>query len=69
MKRLFSHWTRSALEVAFLALATTAGASTATDPLPCWNDGGTKSATIEFMWPWTETVYGVPPDQVVGSSI
>jgi len=24
---------------------------------------------IEFMRPWTETVYGVPPDQVVGSSI
>ena len=24
---------------------------------------------IEFMRPWTEAVYGVPPDQVVGSSI
>lgn len=24
---------------------------------------------IEFMRPWTEQVYGVPPDQVVGSSI
>ncbi len=24
---------------------------------------------IEFMRPWTEKVYGVPPDQVVGSSI
>jgi hypothetical protein len=24
---------------------------------------------IEFMRPWTERVYGVPPDQVVGSSI
>lgn len=24
---------------------------------------------IEFMRPWTESVYGVPPDQVVGSSI
>jgi hypothetical protein len=23
---------------------------------------------IEFMRPWTETVYGVPPEQVVGSS-
>jgi len=24
---------------------------------------------VEFMRPWTEEVYGVPPDQVVGSSI
>jgi len=24
---------------------------------------------IEFMRPWTETVYGIPPGQVVGSSI
>ena len=24
---------------------------------------------IEFMRPWTETVYGIPPEQVVGSSI
>jgi phosphoglycolate phosphatase-like HAD superfamily hydrolase len=24
---------------------------------------------IEFMRPWTEQVYGIPPDQVVGSSI
>lgn len=24
---------------------------------------------VEFMRPWTETVYGVPPEQVVGSSI
>ncbi len=24
---------------------------------------------IEFMRPWTETVYGVPPEQVIGSSI
>ena len=24
---------------------------------------------IEFMRPWTERVYGVPPEQVIGSSI
>lgn len=24
---------------------------------------------IEFMRPWTETAYGIPPEQVVGSSI
>jgi hypothetical protein len=24
---------------------------------------------IEFMRPWTDTVYGIPPEQVVGSSI
>ena len=24
---------------------------------------------IEFMRPWTEQVYGIPPEQVVGSSI
>jgi len=24
---------------------------------------------IEFMRPWTERIYGVPPDQVIGSSI
>ena len=24
---------------------------------------------VEFMRPWTEKVYGVPPEQVVGSSI
>ncbi len=24
---------------------------------------------IEFMRPWTEKVYGIPPDQVIGSSI
>jgi phosphoglycolate phosphatase-like HAD superfamily hydrolase len=24
---------------------------------------------IDFMRPWTETVYGIPPEQVVGSSI
>jgi hypothetical protein len=24
---------------------------------------------VEFMRPWTERVYGIPPEQVVGSSI
>jgi hypothetical protein len=24
---------------------------------------------IEFMRPWTKTVYGIPPEQVLGSSI
>lgn len=24
---------------------------------------------LEFMRPWTESVYGIPPDQVIGSSI
>ena len=24
---------------------------------------------IEFMRPWTEEVYGIPPEQVIGSSI
>ena len=24
---------------------------------------------IEFMRPWTEAVYGIPPEQVIGSSI
>lgn len=24
---------------------------------------------IEFMRPWTETIYGIPPEQVIGSSI
>jgi hypothetical protein len=24
---------------------------------------------IEFMWPWTEEVYGIPPEQVVGTKI
>ena len=24
---------------------------------------------IEFMRPWTEKVYGIPPEQVVGSSV
>ncbi|MBK5967007.1 hypothetical protein CCR95_23790 [Thiocystis minor] len=24
---------------------------------------------VEFMRPWTETVYGIPPEQVIGSSI
>ena len=24
---------------------------------------------IEFMRPWTERIYGIPPDQVIGSSI
>jgi hypothetical protein len=24
---------------------------------------------VEFMWPWTEGIYGIPPEQVVGSSI
>ncbi|MBP2312640.1 HAD family hydrolase [Azospirillum soli] len=24
---------------------------------------------VEFMRPWTETIYGIPPEQVVGSSI
>ena len=24
---------------------------------------------IEFMRPWTEKVYGIPPEQVIGSSI
>ena len=28
-----------------------------------------SGAGIEFMRPWTESVYGVPPEQVVGSSI
>jgi hypothetical protein len=24
---------------------------------------------IEFMRPWTERIYGIPPEQIVGSSI
>ena len=24
---------------------------------------------IEFMRPWTEQIYGIPPEQVIGSSI
>ncbi len=30
--------------------------------------GGEHSGGIEFMRPWTEKVYGIPPEQVVGSS-
>jgi hypothetical protein len=33
-------------------------------PLPFIVSGG----GIEFMRPWTEKVYGIPPEQVVGSS-
>ncbi len=29
----------------------------------------TSGASIEFMRPWTEEVYGIPPEQVIGSSI
>ena len=29
----------------------------------------TSGGGIEFMRPWTEEVYGIPPEQVVGSSI
>ncbi|MGB5407421.1 MAG: hypothetical protein WBN08_05560 [Thiogranum sp.] len=52
------------------------------DPLPSWNDGASKQAItrfvktyivsgggIEFMRPWAGRVYGIPPEQVVGSSI
>jgi len=28
-----------------------------------------SGAGIEFMRPWTESVYGIPPEQVIGSSI
>ena len=27
-----------------------------------------SGGSIEFMRPWTEKVYGIPPEQVVGSS-
>ena len=49
MKRLISKWTRGALAVVFLALAATAGAAAATDPLPSWNDGKTKQSIVEFV--------------------
>jgi phosphoglycolate phosphatase-like HAD superfamily hydrolase len=29
----------------------------------------TSGGGIEFMRPWTESVYGIPPEQVIGSSI
>ena len=29
----------------------------------------TSGGGIEFMRPWTENVYGIPPEQVIGSSI
>lgn len=29
----------------------------------------TSGGGIEFMRPWTETVYGIPPEQVIGSMI
>lgn len=29
----------------------------------------TSGGGIEFMRPWTEAVYGIPPEQVIGSSI
>ncbi len=28
-----------------------------------------SGGSIEFMRPWAETVYGIPPEQVIGSSI
>ncbi len=28
-----------------------------------------SGGTVEFMRPWTETIYGIPPDQVVGSTL
>ncbi|MFT6317640.1 MAG: hypothetical protein ACJAWG_002282 [Candidatus Azotimanducaceae bacterium] len=36
------------------------------------NDFKTYSVSgggIEFMRPWTEKVYGIPPEQVIGSSV
>jgi hypothetical protein len=43
----------------------------------CWSTSGrngfatfiVSGGGIEFMRPWTEEVYGIPPEQVVGSSI
>jgi hypothetical protein len=29
----------------------------------------TSGGGIEFMRPWTESIYGIPPEQVIGSSI
>jgi hypothetical protein len=29
----------------------------------------TSGGGIEFMRPWTERVYGIPPEQIIGSSI
>jgi len=42
--------------------------------LTCLRENGFKTyivsgGGIEFMRPWTEKVYGIPPEQVVGSSI
>ena len=31
--------------------------------------GKASGGGVEFMRPWTEKVYGVPPEQVIGSSI
>jgi len=42
--------------------------------LTCLRDNGftvwiASAGGIEFMRPWTERVYGIPPEQVIGSSI
>jgi hypothetical protein len=34
-----------------------------------WSEGIVSGGGVEFMRPWTEKVYGIPPEQVVGSSI
>lgn len=59
--------------VATLVLATVCRAAPASDPLASWADGPAKAGIvsgggIDFMRPWTHRVYGIPPEQVVGSS-
>ena len=36
---------------------------------PDTSDTAVSGGGIEFMRPWTEAVYGIPPEQVIGSSI
>jgi hypothetical protein len=63
-----------AVLIGALVLATTvahaadSSTSLGAGPLPSWNDGKAKPSVIDFV-PWVEQAYGIPLEQVVGSTI
>ena len=72
--RIVSDWIEKAKHPRFEQLYTQCVYQPQLELLRYLRDNGFKAfivsgGGIEFMRPWTEKVYGVPPEQVVGSSV
>jgi len=72
--KIVSEWITTAKHPRFGRLYTELAYQPMLELLACLRENGFETyivsgGGIEFMRPWTERVYGIPPQQVIGSSI